>query len=115
MGSLRDHLMCVYHITRREELDCFIKYGLCLVAFQTGWCAPCRLQAPIVERLAADFQGQAKIAAADVDDLSDFAMSSHIRSIPTLILYQDGQEITRFVGLQSEGVLSAALRKAFPG
>ncbi len=106
--------MCVYNITRKDQLDCFIRYGVCLVAFQTGWCAPCRLQAPILERLALVFRGQVKIAEADLDNVSEFAQSRDIQSIPTLILYNEGREITRFIGLQSEAALTAVLRKSLP-
>lgn len=79
--------------------------------FGTPWCAPCRLQEPIIRQLAAKFEGKAFIAAVNIDENRDIASILDIRSIPTLILFRHGKEIQRFVGLQSEGTLSEALKK----
>ena len=85
--------------------------GLTLVDFSAPWCAPCRLQEPIIRRLAAQFEGKAFIAAVNIDESRDVASNLGIQSIPTLILFRNGKEVQRFVGLQSEATLSEALEK----
>ena len=85
--------------------------GLTLVDFSAPWCAPCRLQEPIISRIASQFEGKAFIAAVNIDESRDVASILGIRSIPTLILFRNGKELQRFVGLQSEAELSGALKK----
>ena len=77
--------------------------------FNAPWCAPCRSQSPIIEKLAEKFQGQANITAIDIDENRKTALKLGIHSIPTLILFKEGQEIQRFIGLQSEEELTRAL------
>jgi len=99
-------------ITGRSEFESTIKSGVCLIDFNASWCAPCKAQGPIIKKLASDFEGKAIVAEADVDKNRETAVECGIRSIPTLVLYKDGKEIERFIGLQSENVLSEALEKA---
>lgn len=83
--------------------------GTALVDFSAPWCAPCRLQEPIVERLAENFKGRAAVFIVNVDESRDMAMRLEITSIPTLILFRSGKELKRFVGLQSMEALSKAI------
>ncbi|MBN2062076.1 MAG: thioredoxin fold domain-containing protein [Deltaproteobacteria bacterium] len=85
--------------------------GLVLVDFGAPWCAPCSLQEPIIRQLAIQFKGKALVGAVNIDESYDMALNLGIQSIPTLILYKNGKEIKRFVGLQSEITLSEALEK----
>lgn len=101
----------VEEIRSPEELEKAKTKGLTLVDFGTPWCAPCRLQEPILRQLAARFQGKALVAAVNIDENRDLASNLGIQSIPTLILFGNGKEIQRFVGLQSEPTLSDAVRK----
>ena len=101
----------VKEIKSGVELEKAKMSGLTLVDFGAPWCAPCCLQEPIIRQLAAQFKGKAYIAAVNVDESSDVASNLGIRSIPTLILFRNGKEIQRFVGLQSEATLSEALKK----
>jgi thioredoxin 1 len=101
----------VKEITSGEELETVKRKALALVDFGAPWCAPCRLQAPIILRLAAQFKGKASVAAANIDEVRDMAAKLGIQSVPTLILFIKGKEVQRFVGLQSEATLSEALRK----
>jgi thioredoxin 1 len=84
--------------------------GLTLVDFGTPWSTPCRLQEPILRRLAAQFEGRVLVAAVNVDEFREISLNLVIESIPTLILFRNGKEIQRFVGLQSEFTLSDALK-----
>jgi len=101
----------VEEIRSSEELEKVKLKGLTLVDFSAPWCAPCRLQEPILRRLAAEFEGKAFIAAVNVDENRNVASNLGIQSIPTLIFFRKGEEVLRFVGLQAEATLSEALDK----
>jgi len=96
-----------------EELDqksfeAAISNGVVLVDFWAPWCGPCRMQGPIVEKIAKEVQDFAKVAKLDVDRSPKVARKFGIRSIPTLIIFKDGQPTKRFVGLtKSQDLLSA--------
>ena len=104
----------VREIGSKGELEAAIMDGICLMDFSAPWCAPCRLQEPIIHQLAAQFEGKALFARMNIDQDRDVVMNLGIRSIPTLIIFKDSMEIQRLVGLQPESVLSEALRKALP-
>jgi thioredoxin 1 len=103
--------LVVKKIRSGKELEKAKKNGLTLVDFNAPWCAPCRLQEPIIRQLADSFKGKASIAAVNIDESRDVALNVGIRSIPTLVLFRNGKEVQRFVGLQSEATLSEAMEK----
>ena len=70
-----------------------------LVDFWAAWCAPCRMLAPTVESLAEKYRGKAKIVKLNVDDNVAVSSSYGIKGIPTLVLFRDGQEAERVVGV----------------
>lgn len=74
--------------------------GVTLVDFYATWCGPCRMIAPIVEQLAGTVQGKAKIAKLDIDQAPNVTASLQITSVPTLILFKDGKELKRVVGVK---------------
>ena len=76
-----------------------------LVDFYADWCGPCKMMAPIVEELAKDLQGKAKVGKINVDENQDLAMEYEVMSIPTLIIFKDGKELKRFVGVRSKSEL----------
>ena len=92
-----------------ENFDETIKEGVVLVDFWAPWCPPCRTQGPIVERVAAAFKGKAKVGKLNVDDNKKTAARFGVRSIPTLIVFNGGEKVEQFVGVQSEEKLRAAL------
>ena len=83
--------------------------GKVLVDFWAPWCGPCRMQTPILERLVATGEINAKIFKLNTDDNPAIAQKFGIVSIPTLILFENGKEIGRFVGVQPENVLKTKL------
>jgi thioredoxin 1 len=101
--------MALKKLQNRGEYERTIADGITLMDFNAPWCAPCRAQEPILEELSSQFQGTAVIAAMNVDENQDLAASLGIRSIPTMIVFKNNQEIQRFVGVQSAAILSEAL------
>jgi thioredoxin 1 len=91
------------------NFDGQISNGTTLVDFWAPWCGPCRMQGPILDRVAMQTQGRATVAKLTVDDAPGVATTYGIQSIPTLIVFRNGQAVRRFVGVQSEAALLAAL------
>ncbi len=89
-----------------------IKSGITLVDFFAEWCGPCRMMAPILEELAQDFTGKAVVAKLDVDECQNTAQQYQITSVPTLILFKDGTELDRVVGLQDAESLKNMVNNA---
>ncbi len=81
-----------------------------LVDFWAPWCGPCRMIAPIVEELANDYDGKAVIAKVNVDDNPKISMQFGIRSIPTLLIFKNGQVVDQIVGAVPRGVIENKLK-----
>jgi thioredoxin 1 len=84
------------------NLEDTIKEGVSLVDFWAPWCGPCRMIAPVIEELAADFEGKAKICKVNTDEEQDIAVKYGIRSIPTIMIFKDGEMVEQMVGAQSK-------------
>lgn len=98
-------------IVSQQDFDDVIGKGVTLLDFNAPWCAPCRAQEPILETLAAEYEGKASVAAMNIDKNNEIAGRLGIQSIPTLIIFRNGKEIQRLVGLQSKDCLVDALDK----
>jgi len=83
-----------------------IASGLVLVDFHATWCGPCRMITPIVEQLAETTKDKAKIAKVDIDQSQETTANLQITSVPTLILFKDGKEVKRVVGVKDFDYLS---------
>ena len=83
-----------------------------LVDFWAAWCGPCRMVAPIVEAVAARFEGQINVAKLNVDEAPAIANQYGIRSIPSLLLFKGGEVVDMAIGVQSEDALGAMIQRA---
>lgn len=86
--------------------------GPVLVDFWAAWCGPCKMIAPILDQLADDFDGKAKVAKVNVDDNRDLASQYKVMSIPTLLLFKDGEVVNQAVGARPKGELVKMLNGA---
>lgn len=76
-----------------------------LVDFYADWCGPCKMMAPIIGEIAEELQGKAKVGKINVDENQELAMKYEVMSIPTLIIYKNGKEAKRFVGVRDKNEL----------
>ncbi len=90
-----------------------LKTPIVLIDFWAEWCQPCKIQGPIVNQLAADNENKdIKIGKMDVEKNPKIAQQFGIRNIPTLIIFKNGKEFERLVGLKNKNALNKALSKA---
>ena len=88
-----------------------INNGVVLVDFWAAWCMPCKMLAPILNDTANEITGNAKIGKLNVDECQIIASKYNVRSIPTMILFKDGKESERFVGVKQKDFLIKKLNE----
>jgi len=81
-----------------------------LIDFWAEWCGPCRMIAPMVEELAKQYDGQAVIGKVNVDENPEISVQYGIRSIPTLLIFKNGQIVDKQIGLVPKSVLEGKLK-----
>ncbi len=82
-----------------------------LIDFWAPWCSPCRMISPIVDEVAAEYDGKLKVGKVNVDENREIAIEHGVMSIPTLIVFKDGKPADRVVGFKSKNDLKALLDK----
>jgi thioredoxin 1 len=85
--------------------------GLAVVDFWATWCGPCRMVAPILDQLAADFNGKAKVAKLDVDSNQKTASRFNVRSIPTILFFKNGKLVDTVVGAVPKAKLESKFKE----
>lgn len=86
--------------------------GVALVDFSASWCDPCKAQKPIFKAVSKKYKEKARLIEMNVDENRELASTLMVQSIPTLVLFRNGREIKRFVGIQTEEKLSKCLDEA---
>lgn len=83
--------------------------GLILVDFYADWCGPCRMMTPVIEKLAGEYKGKLKVAKLDIETAQKTTGDFGVTSIPTCILFKEGEPVLRIVGLKNEESLKKLL------
>lgn len=88
--------------------------GVVMVDFWATWCMPCKAMTPVIEEIASQTKGKVKVGKVDIDANGPLANRFGIQSIPTVMIFKDGQLMETFVGVQSKAALVNALSKYVP-
>ena len=88
-----------------------IKTGVILVDFWAEWCMPCKMMAPVLNDVAEEMNGKASVGKLNVEQHNDIASQFGVSSIPTMIMFKNGREINRFVGVKSKDFLVKEITK----
>ncbi|MGB6221071.1 thioredoxin [Haloferula sp.] len=83
-----------------------------LVDFWAPWCGPCQVLGPVIDEVASEQQGKALVAKVNVDEAQDLAVRYGIKSIPTLIVFRNGEVVKRLQGVQAKSSITAAIAAA---
>ncbi|MGD9369666.1 MAG: thioredoxin [Desulfobacteraceae bacterium] len=102
--------MAALELISRKQFERVILNGVSIVDFNAHWCGPCRAQDLIIDEINDTYKGKVTVAKLDIDENQPIAMDLGIQSIPTIIIFKEGQEIKRFIGLQEEKTLDNALK-----
>jgi len=87
------------------------KNKVVLVDFWATWCAPCRMMAPVLNDVATELNGNSHVGKVDIQQYQNLATEFKIRNIPTMVLFKDGKEVNRFVGIKSKEFLLKEIAK----
>ena len=91
---------------KEENIEAIVNEGVSLVDFWAPWCGPCRMIAPLIDELAADFDGKAKICKVNSDEETELVIKFGIRSIPTILFMKDGKVVDTIIGATSKQSLA---------
>lgn len=89
-----------------------IKDKVILVDFWAGWCAPCKLMAPVLNEVASELDGKSHVGKVNIELYQSLAQKYRIRSIPTFVLFKNGMEVQRIVGVKSKEYLLQQIKNA---
>src|SRR3989344_814395 len=94
----------------KSEFESFSKQGLVLVVFVAEWCMPCMMMAPIIDEMSEKFRGKIKFGKVNVDENQEIAQRFNVRSIPTFVLFNNGEILEQFTGAVPEDELDNKLK-----
>jgi len=103
--------MAIVNVTDQSFKNEVESTGTVLVDFWAPWCGPCKMIAPVLEELDQELAGQVKIAKINVDDNPDTTSRFGVMSIPTLIVFKDGQPVDKVVGFQPKDSLKNVISR----
>lgn len=101
--------MAVEHLTE-DKFEEKIANGITLVDFFAKWCGPCKMLSPTIEEISDECDGTFSVYKVDIDECEDVVMDYMIMSVPTLIVFKDGIEAARMIGVQPKTVILDAIR-----
>ena len=82
-----------------------------LVDFWAPWCGPCRMVGPVIEELAAEYKGKAKVCKVDVDEQPEIAQRYQVMTIPTIMVFKNGEIVEKVIGVKPKSVFTQMLDK----
>ncbi|MGX2984679.1 thioredoxin [Helicobacter sp. 23-1048] len=100
---------------KESNFDQEISSGISLVDFWAPWCGPCKMLAPVIDKLAEEYEGKAKICKVNTDEEGNLAAKFGVRSIPTMFFIKDGEVIDQIIGAVSESALKEKLNNVLNG
>ncbi|XPV69849.1 MAG: thioredoxin [Halarcobacter sp.] len=103
--------MAKYLELDQSNIEDTVKEGVTLVDFWAPWCGPCRMIAPVIEQLAQEFEGKAKICKVNTEVEQDLTVKYQIRSIPTILFFKDGEIVDQLIGTTTKGALEEKINK----
>lgn len=96
-------------INNKAEFEAIKNNGVVLVDFYADWCGPCKMLGPVLEDLAGEYEGKAKIVKVNVDEIGDLASEYGVMSIPNMFILKDGEIVKNIVGYQPKAALKQVL------
>ncbi len=100
---------------KEDNFDQEISSGISLVDFWAPWCGPCKMLSPVIDKLAEEYEGKAKICKVNTDEEGNLAAKFGVRSIPTIFFIKDGEVIDQIIGAVSESALKEKLNNVLNG
>ena len=103
--------MAELKITRENFENEVMKYNIpVLIEFWAPWCRPCQMMGPIIEQLAEEYEGKAKVGKVNVDEEGELSQAFGVMSIPTIVLVKDGKVVKQAVGARPKTEVEAMLQ-----
>ena len=93
----------------QSNIEETVKEGVSLVDFWAPWCGPCRMIAPVIDQLAIEFDGKAKICKVNTEDEPELTAQYQVRSIPTILFFKDGKIVDQLIGATTKAKLEEKL------
>lgn len=107
--KVRDHEN-IKTLTNKNFQD-QIRKGVTLVDFWAEWCMPCKMMAPVLNNVSKELDGSAHVGKLNIEHYQSMASKYKVKSIPTLILFRNGKEVNRFIGVKTKEILLKEIRK----